>query len=52
MIFTISSKEVEIRAAKHFFLIPQVNFSIPGSWLFNWLGILVLIQPPPPNIEA
>lgn len=52
VIFTMGSKEVEIRPAKRFYLILQVDLSIPGCSLFNWLGVLVLVQPAPPSLDA
>lgn len=47
MIFTVRSKQVEIRAAKRFRLLPRGDFSAPGHALMNWLGVVVFIKPAP-----
>ncbi|MFJ7794472.1 hypothetical protein [Pseudomonas sp. NPDC096950] len=48
MIFNVSSKQVEIRAAKRFRLAPSGDLSVPGHILLNWLGVMLCITPPPP----
>ncbi|MFD1679951.1 MULTISPECIES: hypothetical protein [Pseudomonas] len=52
MIFTVRSKQVEIRAAKRFRLLPRGDFSAPGHALMNWLGVVVFIKPAPPKMDA
>jgi len=48
----MAQKQVEIRASKRFYLLPGGDFSVPGVLLFNWLGVMVLVQPAPPNLDA
>jgi hypothetical protein len=52
VIFIVCSKQVEIKAAKKFWLIPLGDFSAPGHTLMNWLGMLIFIKPAPPTFEA
>jgi hypothetical protein len=52
VIFTIRSKQVEIRASKRFRLLPGGDFSAPGHVLMNWLGVMVFIKPAPPKLDA
>ncbi|MFU5648573.1 hypothetical protein ACM7UU_24940 [Pseudomonas aeruginosa] len=52
MIFIVRSKQVEIKAAMRFRLLPGGDFSVPGHALMNWLGVIVFIKPAPPNMDA
>jgi hypothetical protein len=52
VIFTVLSKQVEIKFAKKFWLIPLGDLSAPGHALINWLGVLVFIKPAPPTFDA
>lgn len=52
MIFTVRSKQVEIKATKRFRLLPGGDFSQPGHVLMNWLGLMVFISPTPPKLDA
>lgn len=49
MIFNVGTKQVEIKAAKRFRLIPGGDFSAPGHILINWLGVMAFIKPATPN---
>lgn len=52
MIFNFRSKQVEIKAAKRFRLIPGGDISAPGHVLMNWLGVVVFIKPAPTKFDA
>ena len=51
MIFIVRAKQVEIKAAKRFRLLPGGDFA-PGHVLMNWLGVMVFIKPAPPKMDA
>jgi hypothetical protein len=52
MIFNTRTKQVELKAAKRFRLIPGWDFSVPGHKLMNWLGLMLFIKPAPPKLDA
>ena len=52
MIFNVRSRQVEIKSAKRFRLLPGGDFSVPGYALMNWLGLMIFIKPAPPKLDA
>lgn len=48
MIFKVSTKQIEIKAAQRFRLIPGGDLTVPDRILLNWLGVMLCITPPPP----
>lgn len=52
MIFTVRKKQVEIKTAKRFRLIPGGDLSVPGHTLMSWLGVMVFIKPALPAQQS
>jgi hypothetical protein len=52
VIFNVRSKQVEIKATKRFRWLPGGDFSVPGHYLMNWLGLMIWIKPTPAKLDA